>query len=623
MAGIDPSSLSKKDKDELIELIEQQGKRISELETKVRRGVTESTDETVDKSVKGITNAFDTDIKDKFTAIFNSAKETLKNANPFDQTVLKEIDEYATQVQRNFGLSKDRLFEFKTLFGESAAELAKLGMTEDEVVSTIADAMDGLKTAASLSTQTIIDLGATSKLTNQDVESLTSGFRGVGISMTKVGEEMKSVVNYARSVGVSVQSVSKGVVDNLGKMNLYNFDNGVQGLAKMAATSERMGVSMQDTFRIAEDLFSPEKAINLAAGLQRLGVSANGLLDPLRAMEMAQNDPEALQKEIVNLSKEFTTFNEKTGKMEILPGAKRRLREIAGELNIDAGEFAKMSIQAADFDRKLKQIKMPALAEGDQETKELIASMAQLDAGGVAKIQVKNVETGFIEEKKVEELTPEDIENLKKANEESSKSIEEIAINQLDETKQINALLQSGELAMKYGKALAPSFNKFGSVIAGSSKSVAQRYREELGTVEGIARKYQSVAGGLEDLTVGVLRGDKDLEKKGAEEFGRAVPEIFSNVLSRSEEFITNSLTDIIKVVDKAYTGEKKSQTEPQTVNVNVKVEGDANTSKMDKKEITNAVIQGIQDPNTANAMNSGLNGGTAPSAVTGGKNTP
>ena len=613
MAG---DELTDKDKKELIALIEKQEKSIKNLETKLE-----------EKSLRGQTsdfNPFNTDILQKIKQQGVAIKDTLGELNPFNADVLQKIDEYSTSVQQNFGLSKSRMTEFKQLIGESAGELSKLGMDEAEVVTTIKDAMKGLKTAASLNTKTIVELGAASQLTGENVDDLTSGFRGVGISMSKVGDEMKEVVNYARSVGASVQAVSKGVIENIGKLNLYNFDNGVQGLAKMASTAEKMGISMQDTFDLANELFSPEKAINLAAGLQRLGVSANGLLDPLRAMDMAQNDPEALQKEIVNLSKEFTTFNEKTGKMEILPGAKRRLREIAGELNINAGEFAKMSIQAADFDRKLKQIKMPSLVEGDEETKELIASMAQLDASGVAKIQVKNAETGYMDEKAVEDLTPEDIENLKKANEESSKSIEEIAINQLDETKQITALLESGKIAAEYGKAIAPSFDKFGSVMAKSSKSVAARYREEVGSVRGISEKYQSVSGSLEDITVGTLKGGKEGEEqkeRGIKAFEEAIPTIFGGYFQKAESFVNNSLEDIITVVSKSYLGEKKFENEPQTINVNVKVEGDSNTSKMNYREITNAVVSGIQDPNTRNAMNLGLNDANGLSATTGGKN--
>jgi hypothetical protein len=94
-------------------------------------------------------------------------------------------------------------------------------------------------------------------------------------------------------------------------MNLYNFEGGIKGLAKMAATSERLGLSMQTVFNQADKIMNPEGAIEMSAALQRLGVTSSGLLDPLRAMDLAQNDPEQLQKEMVNLGKEFTRFNEK------------------------------------------------------------------------------------------------------------------------------------------------------------------------------------------------------------------------------------------------------------------------------------------------------------------------
>jgi hypothetical protein len=84
--------------------------------------------------------------------------------------------------------------------------------------------------------------------------------------------------------------------------------------------------------------------------------------------------------------------------MEILPGAKRRLREVADAAGMTAKEFSEMALKSADFDMKLKQIKMPSIV-GDQETKELIASMAQMK-DGVATVKVRDDETGKITEKK-------------------------------------------------------------------------------------------------------------------------------------------------------------------------------------------------------------------------------
>jgi hypothetical protein len=338
-------------------------------------------------------------------------------------------------------------------------------------------------------------------------------------------------------------------------------------------------------------------------------------------MDLAQNDPEQLQKEMVNLSKEFTTFNEKTGKMEILPGAKRRLREVAKELGMNADEFAKMSIQASDFDRKLKQIRMPALAEGDEATKELIASMAQLDERGVATIQVKDVETGIVSEKKVEELTPDDIKNLQKANEESSKSIEEIAINQLDETKQINAYLQSGKIAGKMALATAPTVEKLGYFVSESTKSMARRYREGVGSVAGIREKQEGVAGPIEDYIYGFTQDDQATMNKAKSDFLSGIDNVTQSFFEGTTEYVKNVFNDAITNVSSTFGRQRTS--EPQTVNVNVKVEGDSNTAKMDKEQITNTVIQGLQNPSASNAMSYVLGGGSAPSADTGTKNKP
>jgi len=620
MPGVDPISLTKKDKDELIEMINAQKTEIDQLKKGKTRGKTESA-ETIEGS-NNIVNAFDPTSLANITGVMTSMKDAMLGViNLTDFATFKELDELSNTIQQNFGLARGRVSEFKTAIADAAPELAKMGYTQQESADLIADSMDGLKSSALLSTQTLIEMGAVSKVTGLDVNELAEGFRSVGISMQKVGEEMKGVTDYARSVGMSVKTISTGVEQNIEKINLYNFDNGVQGLAKMAATSERFGLSMTNTFRIAEELFSPENAINMAAGLQRLGVASSALLDPLRAMDLAQNDPEALQKEIVNLSKEFTTFNEKTGKMEILPGAQRRLREVAKELNIDASEFAKMSIQAGDFDRKLKQIRMPSLAEGDDATKELIASMAQLDSSGVATIQVKDMETGNLIEKNVEELTPEDIADLKKANEESSQSIEQIAIDQLDITKQINATLQSGELMGKLARATSPTMEKLTNFVSRSYKDVATKYRDELGTTQGLRGKFEGVAGPTEDFLVAAIDGNTANQTKAIADFTKGAIEIKDSFLSASESFVQNIIESRKDDLKQTYGSNNKPVNETKTVNVNVKVEGDANTAKMDKDQITNVVLKGFQDPNLSNELSYTLDGGSAPSAATGKKN--
>ena len=534
---------------------------------------------------------------------------------PFNADFQNQLDEYATSIQSSFGLSKARMDEFKNTIADVAPELTKMGMTETEFATTIKEAMDGLGTSASLGKEAIVELAAASKVSKQDVSVLASEFRKVGVSVYDVGDRMKEVTDYARSVGVSVKAVSEGVVTNLDKMNLYNFEGGIKGLAKMAATSERLGLSMQTVFNQADKIMNPEGAIEMSAALQRLGVTSSGLLDPLRAMDLAQNDPEQLQKEMVNLGKEFTRFNEKTGQMEILPGAKRRLREVADAAGMTAKEFSEMALKSADFDMKLKQIKMPSIV-GDQETKELIASMAQMK-DGVATVKVRDDETGKITEKKVEDLTPDDIKDLQKATQDSSKSIEEIAVDQLGVSKQIFNLLESGKVATKFASATAPTISKFYGVVSSSYKDIAKGFSKTVGSTEDMRKSLEGIYKPMEDVGTSVLRGDAEGVTNAASQILPAVESLIKDVSARYDAALSETTQSVLSRVDKAYL-QPPTVNETKTVNVNVKVEGDANTAKMDKEQITRVMIESVNDPNTQTAL--GLEGKNQLSAATGKK---
>jgi len=538
------------------------------------------------------------------------------NAMIPDADVFNQLEKEANKIQRSFGLSRERVDEFKNSIANVAPELIKMGMTEDEATTTIESAMKGLGTAASLSKEAIVELAATTQVTGVQVETLASNFRDVGISVYDVGDRMKEVTEIARGAGVSVAAVAGQVTSNLGKMNIYNFDNGVKGLAKMAATGERLGITMDKVFVVSEKAFNPEGAIEMSAALQRMGVTASGLLDPLRAMDMAQNDPEALQKEIVSLGKEFTRFNETTGQMEILPGAKRRMREVADAVGMSAEEFASMALKAGDFEMKLKQIKMPSLAEGDQETKELIASMAQMK-DGVAKIEVRNKETGVTETKRVEELTPEDIENLKKANEDSSKSIEDIAVNQLDVTTRIEKLLESGVVATKFATATSPTLSKFYGLVAETKLETAKTFGKMVGGTEDRRKFTEGLAQPVEGMITGYISGDDKKVQESMEllknNFTTSM-KTFSDKLEIEVGTATNNVLDKIK-----QTYDKPIQVENKTEVIH-KHEGTLTLQGTDSQR-TMDVNNLLKDPNTVNQLNNTISLKGVPSSDNGTKN--
>jgi hypothetical protein len=273
----------------------------------------------------------------------------------------------------------------------------------------------------------------------------------------------------------------------------------------MASQASMLGFSMEKTFKLAEDLMSPEKAIDLAASLQRLGVSSSALLDPLKAMDLAQNDPEALQKEIINISKEFTKLKADGSGFEILPGAKRRLREVASAMGMSADELANMSIKSADLDMKMSKIKFPSLA-ASEEDKMLIANMSQMK-NGEAVVQIKNEKTGAMEEVNVSKLTADQLTKLREQQADKDKTIEELALDQLNVLQSINAGINGGKAASLFGKASTPAmdrlYNAVNVVRTESVRAVSNRV-----TTNNVRERYSEVSGGVEEMGVKALQGD-------------------------------------------------------------------------------------------------------------------
>jgi hypothetical protein len=290
------------------------------------------------------------------------------------------------------------------------------------------------------------------KVTGQEVGTLVSGFKDVGIGAGRVADEMKKVVDIAAQSGVNASAVSEKVLQNMNALNKYNFEGGVSGLAKMAAQASLLRIDMGQTLAFAEKVFDPEGAIEMAAAMQRLGVSQSSLLDPLKMMDLAQNDPAELQNQIAQMSKQFVQLG-KDGNFEIMPGAKRQMREISKEMGIPYEQLTKMAIGSADLELKMSKIRFPDLPGLDEDKQKMIANMAEMGKGGKYEIQVTDEETGQTITKALDELNEKDVANLEKMANTAPKTMEDLAKDQLSTLKSIDAAIRG--TADKTGLALA------------------------------------------------------------------------------------------------------------------------------------------------------------------------
>jgi hypothetical protein len=417
---------------------------------------------------------------------------------------VEDLDEESSRLVRSLGVSKDRAGELSSTVARAIPQFVEMGMSIGDAGDAYNTLIQSLDTNIMVSDKTLADFAATSKVTGVAQKDLAVKFRDVGVSLSSVGDKMLDVVKIARQAGATVAAVSEGVVNNLDKMNLYNFEGGIKGLASMAAQASRLGIDMSKIFTVVDRVFNPEGAIEFAASLQRLGVTSSQLLDPLRLMDLAQNDPAELQNQIVNMTKEFTRFNKENNQIEILPGAKRRIEEIGKAMGLTGGELQKMAVNAGMFEMKLKQIKFPTDI-ANKADRELIATMAQIDEKGIAKVQIetkrldettgKMVGSGYYTEKNVSDLTEQDVKSLAEQQKGEAESMEKIARSQLDELKKMNGTLGRFITATRYGIASGASeelgYRKTGEVFEKKVKGVLPEFAGEtknwqVGTMEKI-----------------------------------------------------------------------------------------------------------------------------------------
>lgn len=423
--------------------------------------------------------------------------------------LILDIDTLSSKMLAQFGQSEKMAQSMRAALADSLDAIQDMGGTLEEAANLQQRTAESLGRSVVLSADGAKDLYATYKVTNQEVGKMVSSMADVGISAYNTASEMKKVVDIARESGVNAQIVSGKVLDNMKYLNQFNFEGGVSGLAKMAAQASMLRIDMKSTLDFANKVFDPEGAINMAASLQRLGVAQGDLLDPLKLLDLSQNDPAELQNQIAQMSKQFVKLKEDGTGFEIMPGAKRQLREIGKEMGFTNGELEKMALAGADLDKKLKEISFPSNF-ANEEDKKLIANMAEMGTGGKYQVTIGG------DTKDVDKLTAKDIEDLKVAATTAPPTMEELAKSQLDTLT-----------------AIAGGINK---LVTLPGKMAAGTYTADqlLGLAKGALPAINNAVSKVPDLTVkGGRKNIDDLVRNGGS---------ISN-------FIEKATTDFVSVV--------------------------------------------------------------------------
>lgn len=338
------------------------------------------------------------------------------------------LAEYSNKVLGAFTQTRGRISEIQTTITDTIPGVRRLGGDLKDVSAIISEvALESRRNVIANSEQ-VESLYAASQVLGLSAQVLSKSFLDVGMSIESIPDTLEESVNYVRSIGGNAKTVFTDVQKNMEQMNRYQFEGGVLGLTKMAAQASMLRFDIATTFKFADDLLDPDRAIEVAAAFQRLGVTAGNLVDPFQLMNMSINDPSGLQDSIVEISKQFTEFDEETKTFKINPQGVLTLREIGKQAGLDAKELSKMGLAAAELDRRLSQIS-PSL-KIKEEDKQYLANISSMNEGGDYEVKFRD-DQGKEQIKKLSEISQTEFDKLIKQQKDGDKTVQQLQTDQL------------------------------------------------------------------------------------------------------------------------------------------------------------------------------------------------
>ena len=446
-----------------------------------------------------------------------STEEALKGFTQIGTEIrlnLEQINALASQLNKQFGETRERIGQMEGGLRDVEPFFNTFGDTANEAAKIISQLSIETRKNVIASNESLKELLTISKVIGQEPERFVGPLTDVGIQFGNIQENLEGSVNYVRSIGMNTQEIMKDALSNSEMMNRYNFEGGVMGLTKMAAQSAMLRVNMNATSALAEKVFDPEGAIQVASAMQRLGVNMGMLSDPFALMDATINDPAGLQKSIADVAASFTIFDEKTKSFKIDPGSIRKLREIATETGISYENLTKMGLAAANSGEIMKQLSFAGNLS--EEDKMYVANLAEMKGGDYV-IKVGKTEEGKDDFKKLSELSEDQLKATIEASKSAPKSMEDIARAQLSAGEIAAGNLTAIKNNLVGGIADTKGIRDLPELTRGLTETVAKSLRDQLPKKDQVTGVTDDIAKKFGTNLVDVLQGKKSFEDVGKE----------------------------------------------------------------------------------------------------------
>lgn len=339
------------------------------------------------------------------SSMFNLVGGVMKSGA---QAAMK-FNQEGVSAARELGLGVKQAQAYTQALAQSTADLAnKYGVTAEaikEVQRGISDATGRQLLLNQAETESFVIMN---KLVGaQTTNAFTSEImKHLGGQISTVEGAISKAYATAAKQGLNASKFSSEVAKNLTMANKLSFKNGIDGIIRMTALSERLGFNMQSIGNVADKFMNFDSAIESSAQLNMLGGAAGAYgSDPLTMMYEANYDPEALGERMTNMLKGLGTFDAKTGMGKVNGMNMDFARNIAKAMGISADEAVSIAKKQAEARFKESRFGNTTLARfnGDEEKRNYILNNSTY-----------NTKTQQLElnGKSVDSLTEADIANM-------------------------------------------------------------------------------------------------------------------------------------------------------------------------------------------------------------------
>lgn len=439
-----------------------------------------------------------------FSAGMNGALSLAKSA----MNAALQYHQQGIEFARSMGMSLQQAQAYTTVLTNRAAELGfKYGVAADAVKELQQNLAEATGKAAMLNDVDAEKFLQMNKLVGSNVtRQFTSEIMNHlgGQIHTVEGAVSKAYATAAKS-GLNAAQFSEKVAKNLSMANKLSFRNGVNGIIKMTALSEKLGFNLQSVEAAANKFMDLDSAIESSAQLQMLGGAAGAYgSNPLTMAYEANYDPEAFTERMTKTLGGYATFDAKTGMANVNGMNRDFVKNIAQAMGISMDEA--MSIAKKQAEIKYKESsglndKVRAMNLSDEQ-KDYLINASYVGKDGNLKMTDANGK-----ERDVTSFSPDEIEKMMSL---QNMSDEEIMKQQALTLTSINEKLAGletsavAELAKGVNQNLDKIYNlinDFGPKIIQEAQNLAPKIGEAIGGITDFISKHgDAIATGIHKI---------------------------------------------------------------------------------------------------------------------------